>query len=122
MIIDVAKFVASERDVWTELEKALERMENAPQLRLSLDEVRRFHFLYEKTSADLAKLSTFAFSPEIVRYLESLVARAYGEIHEGRDKRTRTSFWHWISSGFPNAFRRHSRAFALSVAITIVGA
>src|SRR5437588_11983227 len=114
MIIDVPKFVASERDAWQELEKALERMENEPQVRLSLDEVRRFHFLYEKTSADLAKLSTFAFSPEIVRYLESLVARAYGEIHEGRDKQARPSFQRWLVAGFPNAFRRHFLAFALS--------
>ena len=65
MIIDVAKFVASERETWNELETALNRMESEPHGRLSLAELRRFHFLYEKTSADLARLSTFAFSPEI---------------------------------------------------------
>lgn len=121
MIIDVAKFVAAERDVWNELEEALAKMENEPHARLSLAEVRRFHLLYEKTSADLARLSTFAFSPEILRYLESLVARAYGEIHEGREKEKRGSLWRWLVSGFPNVFRRHGRAFALSVAITLAG-
>ena len=122
MIIDVAKFVAQERDVWRELEKILQRMENDPYRRLTLPEVRRFHFLYEKTSADLARLSTFAFSPEICGYLESLVGRAYGEIHESRESGRRGSFWRWFFSGFPNVFRRHLRAFALSLAIMLTGA
>lgn len=121
MIIDVAKFVAGQHDTWRELERVLDRMENDPYGRMTLDEVRRFHFLYEKTSADLAKLSTFAFSPEIVRYLESLVARAYGEIHEVREKGRRASFRRWFFAGFPNAFRRHLGAFWLSLAMMIAG-
>ena len=121
MIIDVPKFVAGQRDTWGELEKVLERLENDPHGAMTLDEVRRFHFLYEKTSADLAKLSTFAFSPEIVRYLESLVARAYGEIHEVRERGKRMSFRKWFFSGFPNVFRRHIGAFWLSLAIITAG-
>ena len=122
MIIDVAKFVAQQLAVWRELETILERIENDPYRRLTLPEVRRFHFLYEKTSADLARLSTFAFSPEICRYLESLVGRAYGEIHESRESASRTSFRRWFFSGFPQVFRRHIRAFALSFAIMLIGA
>lgn len=122
MIIDVAKFVAQEREVWRELETILQRMENDPYRRLTLPEVRRFHFLYEKTSADLARLSTFAFSPEICGYLESLVGRAYGEIHESREGGRSRSFRRWFFSGFPNVFRRHLRAFALSLAIMLAGA
>jgi uncharacterized membrane protein SpoIIM required for sporulation len=122
MIIDVANFVAQEREVWRELEKILERIENDPYRRLTLPEVRRFHFLYEKTSADLARLSTFAFSPEICSYLESLVGRAYGEIHESREGGKRGSFGRWFFSGFPNAFRRHLPAFALSLAVMLAGA
>jgi uncharacterized membrane protein SpoIIM required for sporulation len=122
MIIDVANFVAQEREVWRELEVILERIENDPYGRLTLPEVRRFHFLYEKTSADLARLSTFAFSPEICGYLESLVGRAYGEIHESREGGGRRSFRRWFFSGFPNAFRRHLRAFALALTIMLAGA
>jgi uncharacterized membrane protein SpoIIM required for sporulation len=121
MIIDVAKFISTHRDTWSELERTLDRLEAEPHGRMSLEELRRFHFLYEKTSADLAKLSTFAFSPEIVRYLESLVARAYGEIHEVRDKTKRASFREWFFVGFPGAFRRHLGAFWLSLAMMIAG-
>ena len=122
MILDVANFVATHRDTWSELEQALQRIEENPHAPMSLAEVRRFHFLYEKTSADLAKLSTFAFSPEICRYLESLVARAYGEIHEARDADRRGSFTKWFFGDFPNAFRRHIGAFALSLALMLAGA
>ena len=121
MILDVAKFVAAERPVWDELEKKLDQLETNPYGRMGLEEVRRFHFLYEKTSADLARLSTFAFSPEILRYLESLVARAYGEIHEQREGERRASFARWFFQTLPNVFRRHARAFLLSLGVMLLG-
>lgn len=122
MIIDVPKFVSSERDHWQELEKLLDRLENDPYRRMTLVEVRRFHFLYEKTSADLARLSTFAFAPEICRYLESLVGRAYGEIHEAREGRRGGSFRKWFTHTFPSVFRRHFGAFSLSCLVLLLGA
>ena len=54
-------------------------------------------------------------------YLESLVARAYAEIHHRRSRGTSFSFWKWLRAGFPQAFRRHVQAFRLSLAITIAG-
>jgi uncharacterized membrane protein SpoIIM required for sporulation len=83
--------------------------------------LKHFHYLYERTSADLAKITTFASEPETRRYLESLVARAYGEIHETREKPHRVAPLHWFFNTFPQTFRRHVRAFWLSVAITVVG-
>ncbi|MEO8044192.1 MAG: stage II sporulation protein M [Spartobacteria bacterium] len=121
MIIDVAKFVSSERDLWQELEGWLDRMDNDPYRRMTLGEVRRFHFLYEKASADLARLSTFAFAPEICRYLESLVGRAYGEIHEARESEERGSFRRWFFDTFPRVFRRHFGAFLLSLGMLLLG-
>ena len=121
MIFDVANFVAAERPIWDELEEQLRRIENDPHRRMSLDEVRRFHFLYEKTSADLARLSTFAFSPEILRYLESLVARAYGEIHAQREGEQRASLRQWLFRVLPNVFRKHIAAFALSLGVLLLG-
>jgi uncharacterized membrane protein SpoIIM required for sporulation len=64
---------------------------------------------------------TFASEPEISRYLESLVARAYGEIHETREKHDQLQFVTWFLHTWPKTFRRHIRAFWLSVIITIVG-
>ena len=64
---------------------------------------------------------TFASEPEMRRYLENLVARAYGEIHETREKPHRLVPLEWFFHTFPQTFRRHAGAFLLSVAITIVG-
>lgn len=122
MIIDLQKFVSSERSVWTEFEKLLDRMETQPNRTLSLEELQRFHYLYERTAADLGRINTFASEPETRRYLEHLIARAYGEIHETRSRHTRLRPWHWFFVTLPQTFRRRAAAFWLAVAITVAGA
>lgn len=121
MIIDLPKFIAAEQASWNELDSFLKKLEDDPHRAMPLEQTRRFHYLYERTAADLAKLNTFASEPETRRYLESLVARAYGEIHETREKPHRFQPLRWFTVTFPQTFRRHGRAFALAVAITIAG-
>lgn len=121
MILDLDKFLASERPHWDELEGFLARFESGGGDRLSLDELRRFHYLYERASSDLGKLTTFASEPDTRRYLETLVARAYAEIHETRTRATRFRPLHWFASVFPNAFRKHINAFWVSLASTVAG-
>jgi uncharacterized membrane protein SpoIIM required for sporulation len=121
MIIDLQKFVTSERPYWSELESMLGMLENDSRKRLALDQLRRFHYLYERTAAGLAKVNSFASEPETRRYLESLVARAYGEIHETRDRQHRFSPVTWLFQTLPQTFRRHIRAFWLSIGITMIG-
>lgn len=122
MIIDLQKFSAIERPVWQELEKLLDRFETEPMFRLNLEQAKRFHYLYERTSADLAKLVTFAAEPELRCYLETLVARAYSEIHETRGDRKRFAPIAWFLNTLPQTFRRHVKAFYLSTTVLIVGA
>jgi uncharacterized membrane protein SpoIIM required for sporulation len=121
VIIDLQRFIATGRPFWMELEATLNRMEAEPNLRLKLDELERFHHLYERTAADLAKLTTFSSEPETRRYLENLVARAYGEIHETREKQRRIFPLKWFFQTLPQTFRRHVRAFYLSLAVTLAG-
>jgi uncharacterized membrane protein SpoIIM required for sporulation len=121
MIIDLPRFVAAERPFWTELERALEKLEADPERHLTLEQVRHFHLLYERTAADLAKLTTFSSEPETRRYLEHLIARAYGEIHETRAHRRRIFPLQWFFRTLPQTFRRHLRAFYLALAITVAG-
>src|SRR4029453_10350624 len=121
MLIDVQRFVEVENPYWQELETMLQRVEANPDQRLDLSKTKRFHYLYERASADLARITTFASEKEIRRYLESLVARAYGEIHENRERQHRIRPLHWFFTTFPETFRRHNRAFLLSLGITIVG-
>lgn len=122
MIVDLKRFVANERPYWTELESALDRLEVRQKQNLSLDELRRFHYLYDRAAAGLAKVSSLAAEPDTRRYLESLIARAYGEVHETRDRQHRFSPLAWFFQTLPQTFRRHVRAFWLSTAITVLGA
>lgn len=122
MIIDLQKFLSTERPSWSELEVLLKKIEEAPELELTLEQAQRFHYLYQKASADLARLMTFAHEPTLRAYLDSLVGRAYGEIHETRKRRKDWRFWRWIGRTFPQTFRRYRREFAFSLAVTLLGA
>jgi uncharacterized membrane protein SpoIIM required for sporulation len=121
VIIDLPHFVETERPHWRALEKTLERLEIAPDRTLSIDEVERFHSLYQRASADLARVATLLSEGELRGYLEGLVGRAYAEIHEARERK-RFRPWRWFTGEFPRTFRRHARAFQLAVALTLAGA
>ena len=119
MIVDLPRFVEMERPYWDELQRALEKLEAEPERRMALGEIQRLHYLYERSSAGLARLDTFSTEPRLREFLESLVSRAYGEIHETRAPlRVR---WKSVALSFPRAFRRHLGAFRLSAAVTLLG-
>ncbi|MEQ1892576.1 MAG: rhomboid family intramembrane serine protease, partial [Planctomycetota bacterium] len=60
--------------------------------------------------------------PTTRRYLENLVARAYAEVHEVRRAPRRIDPGEWVMKTFPQAFRRHIRAFHLTLLVTLIGA
>jgi len=119
VIVDLRRFVTAERAYWDELQTVLEKLESEPERRLPLAEIQRLHYLYERCSADLARLDTFAAEPGLRAMLESLVGRAYSEIHETRAP-LRIE-WRRLVFAFPRAFRRHPGAFRLSLGITLLG-
>ena len=121
MIVDLRKFLSGEERYWKELDAILLRLESDPTARLTLAEAQRFHYLYERGLSSLARISTFSAEPETRRYLESIVARAYAEMQETRETRTRFRPLHWFFRTFPVVFRRHVRAFWLSASFTAVG-
>ncbi len=121
MILDLDKFLLQEKPLWAELEQLLNRFESRLTERPTLSEATRLHYLYERTSADLGRLATFASEPATRRYLESLVARAHGEIHEQRSAPHRLRLLHWFLVVFPQTFRRHVTLFWFACAVTVAG-
>lgn len=121
MILDLRKFITEEKPYWAELESLLSRLERKIELNLDLKGLQRLHYLYQRASADLAKISTFSAEPATRLYLEALVSRAYGEIHGSRRRARRFMFGKWFFSSFPRTFRRHIRAFAVSALAMLVG-
>lgn len=122
MIFDLHRFVEQETPVWEELEQVLARIEADPAARLDLAQARRFHYLYERTSGDLVRVAGRVAHEELQQYLEALVSRAYGEIHETRRWQRGESPARWLRVTFPVTFRRHLAKFTLSFAVTLAGA
>jgi uncharacterized membrane protein SpoIIM required for sporulation len=122
MIVDLKQFIERERSTWEELDRTLTRIENETLLRLTLEEVQRLHYLYERTGAGLIKISTFAAEPNLVHSLESLLTRAYAELQIGRSQTEKVSIRRWLFRTFPQTFRMHLRFFWAALFLTIVGA
>lgn len=122
MIINIPKFIREEQHFWSELEDILKSIDRDNSRKMDIKEVRRFHYLYQRASADLGKIMTFSSQTEIRSYLEALVAKAYCEIHETRRYSESFSPVQWFLEKFPRTFRAHIKAFYLAVAITLVGA
>jgi uncharacterized membrane protein SpoIIM required for sporulation len=121
MIIDLQKFIVEARPHWSALESLLNRLETEPEHKMNLSGVKQFHYLYQRASSDLSKLKTFSAEPNTRRYLESLVGRAYAEIHGAREKAHRLAPLKWFLRTFPQTFRRHVRAFYLALTAMLVG-
>lgn len=122
MIIDLQRFVREEQPFWDELDHLLGRMQDDAGFRLDMDGIRRFHYLYHRASAALARLSGFSARQELKVYLESLVGRAFAQIHEQYRPRGRFRIFRWFFIRFPRTFRNHIRAFIVSILIMGAGA
>lgn len=121
MILDAEKFIVSERKFWEELEQMLDEREKNPASTISVDQALRFHYLYERTSADLNKIAALASERNTRQYLENLVARAYAEIHETRQARKLPSVLRFLNNTIPTVFRAHLLAFTVSTLATATG-
>jgi uncharacterized membrane protein SpoIIM required for sporulation len=122
MIVDLERFIAQERPFWKRLEQSLRLIERRNRNDWTLNDLKEFHYLYERASSGLARISTFSAEKDLRLYLEQLVARAYAEIHETRGKSTRFSFVQFFTKTVPQTFRRRFAAFSLSAGVMFIGA
>jgi uncharacterized membrane protein SpoIIM required for sporulation len=120
VILDLKKFIKKERPYWDELEKIIVDRNN--KIRFSADRLKRFSYLYERASGDLVKMSTFSGESELRTYLESLVARAYSEIHSSGSRKLKFRPFYWLWVVYPSMFRRNINSFILCLAVFMTGA
>lgn len=92
---------------WKELDGLLERAERRGLAALSVEDVQRLGRLYRQVTIDLSRARAEASHPDEVRYLNSLAARAHGQVY-----RTRRANLHGVlgllATGFPRLVRRHA--------------
>lgn len=122
MIVNLARFVETEERYWTRLEELLAKLKTDPWRRPTLEEARELDYLYRRTAADLARITTFSAEPEMRRRLEVLVSRAFAEVH-GRQAARANRFrpWRWLATTLPRAFRQQRTAMLFSLAVTMAG-
>jgi uncharacterized membrane protein SpoIIM required for sporulation len=99
----------------------LNLLENRTLYTMKLQQIKQFHYLYQRASADLTKVISSSAETDLRWYLESLVARAYREVHAIRGPAHRFAPLKWVVRSFPQTFRRHIAAFWLALAITGLG-
>jgi uncharacterized membrane protein SpoIIM required for sporulation len=121
MIVNLEQFVVEERPKWERLDTLLRARARDPWRPMPLEEARELERLYQRASADLARLATFAAEPEARRYLENLVARAFAEFHGAEAEARRVRPWHWFTTTLPQTFRRRREAFRFAVALLLIG-
>jgi uncharacterized membrane protein SpoIIM required for sporulation len=121
VILDLERFIREEEPHWRALDALLAHLEERFGEPLAHEDAKRLYYLYRRATSDLARIKTFAAEPELRGYLERLVARAYTEIHETRDRPYRLHPVEWFFVTLPQTFRRRFRAFAVALAVTMVG-
>jgi len=126
MIVNLDQFIAAERPKWERLDEMLRRIDTDPWRKLPLAEARELERLYQRASADLARLATFSAEPEMRKFLENIVARGYAEIHGGSvaARESGGARWRpgeWFARTLPNVFRKRLRAFWLALALMLGG-
>lgn len=121
MIVNLNNFILRRQPLWSEYESMLERLEDDAALKMDLREIQRLRYLHESVAGDLTRIRTFAAEPETVEYLESLLARGFGFIHENRGVRFSREAAASIFGRFAAAVRRHSRPLAVVLAAFAIG-
>ncbi|MGC2657940.1 MAG: stage II sporulation protein M [Bryobacteraceae bacterium] len=120
MILDLERFLARERPYWEQLERSLRPFDADRFYRPALEESLKIFDLYQRAAGDLGRLQEAA-QPELSAYLETLVARAYTQIHSARRRHPFRPL-RWLTQTFPLTFRRHWRAFVLACCLMALGA
>ncbi len=91
---------------WRQLTELLERAERGGISSFSVEEVTQLGRLYRQTAIDLSRARTDAEDPQLIQYLNRLVARAHGQVYITQRVDLR-AFLDFLWSGFPRAIRRH---------------
>ncbi len=121
MIVDLPRFLARERPHWEALDRALQELAQDPWRTLTLEEARSLERLYQRATADLARLGHAAAEPAVRAYLEEIVARGYAEIYGGHTQRQRLRPWHWWVNVFPQTVRLHRGALLFATLVFLFG-
>src|SRR5258708_7649674 len=111
--MNLAAFITARRPAWKEIEALLNEAERQDITSLGHERARRLVDLYRRASADLIQARTYGAGVELVRYLETLVARGYALLYPPPPLQLRRTVGRFFGDRFPRAVRREAKALAL---------
>jgi uncharacterized membrane protein SpoIIM required for sporulation len=118
--VDLRTFIEERRPSWKRLEQLLQQAEMSG-FKLTPAEAQELGALYRRASADLCRAQARTANAELLRYLNALVARAYGLIYSGRKFRG-ADVVRFFTLEFPMLALARWRPIALSTALVLLGA
>ncbi|MEW6378434.1 MAG: stage II sporulation protein M [bacterium] len=118
--MDLNRFIQERKSRWEELEQVLRQVDRSGISSLTIEEARRFGHLYRAVSSDLIQARHITANYEILRYLNSLVARAYGHISEGNQFRFHDVVLFYLKV-FPGLVRENWLMIALAMVTLLTG-
>jgi uncharacterized membrane protein SpoIIM required for sporulation/uncharacterized RDD family membrane protein YckC len=82
--VTAERFVARKQDAWEAFRRTAARIERVGLRALAAAEIPAFAARYREVAADLARARTYGVSPEVVAYLERLVAAGHNALYGAR--------------------------------------
>lgn len=111
------EFVDARRRDWAELDGLLgsgRRFHKLPPASIA-----RAAAIYRDVSSDLMRAQAAGYSPDVIALLDGLAARAHNALYSAPPYRMR-AVWDLIAADFPRTLRKHSRFFALGIALFVL--
>lgn len=106
---------------WRELEALVEKLERRRTSRFSFEELNRLPHLYRATLSGLSVARAISLDKGIVRYLESLSARAYMALYGSRQTFSQ-AISRLLGHQVPDAVRRSTSVILLATLFMVLGA
>ena len=120
---NAAAFGRAGQERWRQLERLLDRGEDATARELGASGVRDLLALYRQACADLSQARTLVGGASLVDRLNALTGRGYRFVYRARGgARLRPALRAFFETSLPRAFRRQGRAVAAAALAFTVGA
>lgn len=119
--MNVRQFVERRRARWERFEQMIRAVRWGGAHALTREELNELGRLYRQVAADLAYARLQGADPPVIDYLNSLLGQAHGVFYRAPRARLRDGLLKLYYT-FPAMVRKHWRAIALSILITLAGA
>lgn len=115
-------FVVRRQQGWERLEALLDRAARKGIGTLEAAELQEMALLYRSATTDLAAAKSRDYSPELIGYLNRLIARAYAFVHAGTATGGWTNVANFFTTTFPSEVRHSWRIIVATSTLFVLAA